>query len=826
MVGAARLYAVAMGAVLVFACAAGDAWAQSITPPVLRSRVDADYPSQAVRDGQGAATVGLEIVVDETGKVVDALVTAPAGHGFDEAALEAVRKFTFDPARKDGVAIRSTVQLGYAFHAPPPPNPSMPAPAPVPAPETQQGPDQSTLVVAERIDKPPPPPAASDSTTAQPELSLRPRYRSEGVLEAVPGLFTAQALGGGKASQYFMRGFDLDHGTDLAFFVDGAPVNAVSHAHGQGYSDLHFVIPETIAALDSTKGPYDARFGDFATAGTVTFRMADHVDESFATVELGPYGHQRYLALESPDFGEKWRVLAAAEVSHDDGGPFIHPDDYQRFNGYLKATRLLDDRSALSLTLMGYGGTWNSSGALPARAVCGESDGTPTPAAYAGAHCLSRWDSLDPTQGGGAQRFSALARYERRLARATDLEATLYAVRSSLQIFPNDGIAAPFQPDGIMFGSQIEQDDARTVTGGSARITHKWTLGGMPMKTSVGLQVRDDSIDAQLHRTQARTRLDGVDAANIPGPIFDGHIDELELGAYAEQDWRPTRWLRFVLGARADRVDVAVNNLSQTAVNNVSGVAGAGQLSPKAAVVVSPLDWLDLFANYGRGFHSNDARTLSQGSAATLLAKATGAEAGATVRPAEGLSVTGVAFLLDIASELTIDGDTASTSPSGPTRRYGTEVTARYHFRRDIYGDATFTYAHARYVDAPDVAAGTVNLPNAPVRTFSAALGAREPVGPVTLLGSVSVRAIDQRPADPANTLAEPGYVLVNAQAGVRWKRFEVVGDLINIGDVAWRDGQFAVSSRLPSEGSSPPTGVSFTPGLPRTLLVRGTVYW
>jgi hypothetical protein len=671
--------------------------------------------------------------------------------------------------------------------------------------------------------------AASDSTTTQSELSLRPRYRAEGVLDAVPGLFAVQHSGGGKAEQYFMRGFDLDHGTDVAFFVDGVPVNAVSHAHGQGFSDLHFVIPETIASLDSTKGPYSASVGDFATAGSVMFRMADHVDESIAKVELGTYGHQRAVVVESPAVGDKWRVIVAAEVFHEDG-PFVHPEDFGRLNAYAKVTRALDERSDLSFTLMAYGGTWNASGVLPARAVCGEGDGTPTPAAYAGSHCLSRWDSADPSQGGGAQRLAASASYRSRLGRGWDLDAIAFAVHSNLQLFPNDGISASFQPDP-QYGSQIEQDDTRTETGANVRLVHRALVAGVPTRSTVGLSVRADSIAAQVHRTRGRVRLDGVDAA-IPGPVVDDAINEDELALYAEEELRPARWLRFVAGARVDRIDVAVNDESQTAIDHVSGVRGAGQLSPKWTAVVSPLDALDFNVNYGRGFHSNDARTIVGGSAATLIATATGYEIGATARPIPGLSLSAVAFLLDLASELTLNGDTATTSPSGSTRRLGGEITGRYHLRDDVYADAALSVTRARYTDAVDVAAGTTYVPLAPRRTFSAGIGAREPVGAYTLLGSVHMKSMADRPATKSFGpnggvgLTATGFTLVDAEIGVRWRALEVAADVLNVANTPWREGQIAVDSRLPLEGPNPPTGISFTPGLPRTLLVRAALHW
>ena len=350
-----------------------------------------------------------------------------------------------------------------------------------------------------------------------------------------------------------------------------------------------------------------------------------------ARLEIGPNGHERAVVVESPDLGNGWRMAVAAEAFHENG-PFIHPEDFSRFNGYAKVTRVLDERSELSLMLMAYGGTWNMSGVLPARAVCGEGDGTTTSAAYAGSHCISRWDSLDPSQGGGSQRVMVSTTYRRQLGERWDLRATAFALHSNLQLFPNDGIAAPFQPDGAQYGSQVEQDDTRTETGATVRVSHRGDLAGIPLRTTLGLQIRDDAIEAQLHRTQERMRLDGVDAATFPGPSRRrGQRDRargVRRGGPA-----PARWLRFVLGARGDRIDVAVNNESQTAVDQASGVKGAGQFSPKASDHRLPAPWLDLFANYGRGFHTNDARTLVEGAATTLIATATGYEVGARCAP-------------------------------------------------------------------------------------------------------------------------------------------------------------------------------------------------
>jgi TonB family protein len=826
--------------------------APELRPPVLKDRAAAVYPPDALRD-RIEGTVGLELTIDDAGQVTDARVTSAAGHGFDEAALAAARAFVFEPARQGGRPIRSTVQFAYDFRPPPialvQPLP-MATPPPAKADTVQTGADQSTLVIGQRN-----PPAslehiaASDNSVGHTELSLIPRLRAEGVLEAVPGLFSVQHAGGGKAQQYFLRGFDLDHGTDLAFSVDGVPINAVSHAHGQGFSDLHFLIPETIDTVDATKGPYATRVGDFATAGSVNFRMIDHADESLAKVEIGSTGHQRAVVVESPDLGDNWRMAVAAEAFHENG-PFIHPEDFDRLNAYVKTTRKLDDHSEASVLMQAYGGSWNMSGVLPARAVCGESDGTPIPAAYSGSHCISRWGSEDPTQGGASQRVLFQPSY-RWANQHNEVEAWIYALHSNLQLFPNDGIAASFQPEGIRYGSQVEQDDTRTQMGGNLRITHRSTLAGIEVRSTYGLQIRDDVIESQLHRDEGRVRLDGM--PGIPGPITDSGINETELAAYSEQDFRPAKWLRFVLGARFDRIDAAVSNESPVAVDKIQGYVGAQQVSPKGAAILSPLKEWDLFVNYGRGFHSNDARSLLPGSAtsgvpnaapATLIATATGYETGTTVRPIEGLSLSAVAFLLDITSELTIDGDSASTSAAGPTQRYGGEFAGRYNFDDHIFADIAFVATHAQYTDPYDIAHGTTWVTLAPRRTFSAGLGARQPVGKFTLIGSVYVRSMADRPATqnwnpnencPSNcmvgslnapALTATGFTMVDAEAGLRWNRFEFLVMLLNVGNVLWREGQFAVNSRLPQEGPNPPLGMSFTPGIPRTIVADASVHW
>jgi hypothetical protein len=647
--------------------------------------------------------------------------------------------------------------------------------------------------------------AASEVKIGQAELAMQPRLRAEQVLEAVPGLVTVQHSGGAKAQQYFLRGFDADHGTDIAFFADGVPLNAVSHAHGQGYTDLHFVIPELILGLEGSKGPYSPRYGDFATAGAVDLHFVDAVPESSVRTEMGPWGHVRGVVIESPELGEAWRAVVAGEA-YSDNGDFVHPEDHHRINAYGRLTRRLDEDSDLSLTWMGYGASWNASGILPARAVCGEGDGNPAPAAY-GAKCIGPTDSVDPSQGGQSQRMELAVSY--RAHRDTvDVGATAYVIHSNLVLYLDDTL---FANDPVR-GDEIEQDDRRTEVGITSRITKRASVLGMESATSLGLQLRNDEIANALHHDQAREEL---------ATLVSSGIEERELGIYVEEDIRPAHWARFVLGVRADQVSVAVRGADPSATQRVAGAQSAGLVSPKWSFVLTPFDGLDVFLDYGRGFHSNDARGVV-GGGATLLAVATGYEAGLRVAPLKGLSLSAALYALDLTSELVFDGDTGSTQAAGATRREGLELVARYHLNQVVFADASLTYDHARF--RHDDGSGTL-VPLAPTQTFAAGGGARRPIGPITAFASVRVKSMADRPATQDGSLVAQGFTLIDAQAGARWKEFELAVDVLNALDTTWREGQFAVTSRMRYEPTTV-TAISYTPGWPREVLGRATLFW
>jgi hypothetical protein len=648
------------------------------------------------------------------------------------------------------------------------------------------------------------PHAASQIDVGRTELQLRPRSeRSGDLIEAVPGLFTAQHAGGGKADQYFLRGFDADHGTDVAFFVDGVPVNLPSHAHGQGFSDLHFVIPEMVVGIAGYKGPYYASFGDFATAGTVGLRLAETFPESFARAEVGQYGTRRALVAESPRLGDDWRSVVAVEAAQQDG-PFVHPGDFDRLNLYARMTHDLGRRGKLSLAWMSYGSTWNASGQIPARAVCGEGE-PQTSAREAGARCIDRFDAIDPSEGGATQRHSVQVALTTS-AEAADLAAMFYVVRYRFTLWSDFTFLAhdPVKSD------EIEQDDDRWVLGADVRARRHDHWHAMTFTSTVGVQARSDSTEDQLWHDQARAHLSATSLAGVT---------ESTLGAFAEENARIGPWLRFVVGARADRVDVNVADH----LGSASGAAGKTQLSPKWMAIVTPVPALDFYADWGRGFHTNDARGVVQPTnAATLIVPATGYELGTRVRPLPGLDLAAAGFLLDLDSELALDGDTGTTTPSGPTRRYGLELTGRWRLGGWLFADASATFTHAEYRQNP----GNGNaVALAPTRTFTAGVGAIRKVGDWTPFGSVRVKSIAERPATQDASLVAQGYTLVNAEAGVRRGDLEVGVDVLNLLNTTWREAQFATTARLAWEPTAV-TGIDYTPGWPLTIVGHATYYW
>ncbi len=685
----------------------------------------------------------------------------------------------------------------------PPEAPPLPAPPPFTPIPPPQPPPTETVVSAPR-----PLTAASSQVVRDRDFLLRPHQRPADILMAVPGMYVIQHAGGGKANQYFLRGFDADHGTDVAFHVDGVPVNAVSHGHGQGYADLNFVIPELVQRVEARKGPYFAIDGDFATAGAFDLVTRSRIDGAALTLGVGQFNSYRALAVASPSRGN-WQTLFAGELYATDG-PFTAPEALRRANLFGKVTRALGDGGHLSLTVTSYVARWNASGQIPLRAVR--------------AGTLGRFDSIDPTEGGWAARGSVVADY-RRYGPRSETRLMAYLYRTRLDLFSNFTF---FSVDPVN-GDMINQTDERTVAG--FRATQRWLgdLGGVALDTMAGLQARSDRIDNGLFHAPGRKPI---------APLADDRVGEDGAALFAQSDIAWRRWLRTVVGVRADLLAFDVTDRLQPldpGTERTSGVARALRASPKASVIATPRHGLDLFLNFGTGFHSNDARgVVRQFDPVTPIARAIGYEVGVRAAIAGRVDLAVAAFGLDLASETVWVGDEGTTEARGPTRRLGVEGEARARLLFWLWADLDVTFVRARFTDSGAA------VPLAPTRLITGGLSARHPRG---LFGRIGVFHIGDRPATEDGFLVAEGFTRLDLVAGYHHRRFELTLTAENLTNTAWREAQFGNVSRLAGEsgpascpaGTRPVTNgaafagcedLHFTPGAPINVFASATVFF
>jgi hypothetical protein len=515
---------------------------------------------------------------------------------------------------------------------------------------------------------------ASQMTVAGEALNARPASRPGEILEAVPGLIVTQHSGEGKANQYFLRGYNLDHGTDLAISVDDVPVNMRTHAHGQGYADLNWLMPETINTLDIRKGPYFADEGDFASAGNLHVGLIDRTDKSIAQVSAGSFGYKRLFGMGSSKAGDGTLLVAGEAGTYN--GPWVNPDDVRKLNALMRYTQgtALD---GFSITGMAYSNRWNSTDQVPQRAIAsGE---------------LPRFGAEDATDGGNTDRFALSAR----VAGTDDVgswKANGFAVKSSLDLFNN---FTYFLADPVL-GDQFHQHDDRIMAGANASRTFDGSFAGRPMQTTFGIQTRYDDIRLALTDTDQRAFL---------STVRSDKVNEASVGVWTENTVHWTDWLRTTLGWRGDYFDANVASLFDA---NNSGKASAAIGSPKLTMVVGPFNKTELFIGAGLGMHSNDARgaTVTEDpadpnvklSASPLLVQTKGAEVGVRTKLLPGLDSSVSLFLLDQASEIVFRGDAGDTSASRASRRTGMEWTNTYRPKPWLEFDADLALTHARFV--------------------------------------------------------------------------------------------------------------------------------
>jgi hypothetical protein len=501
--------------------------------------------------------------------------------------------------------------------------------------------------------------SAGMGSVSQRQLEARTVYRPGELLEATPGLVASQHSGEGKADQFYLRGFNLDHGTDLRTTVDGMPVNQRSHAHGQGWTDLNFIIPELVARLDYSKGPYNAGTGDFSSAGATAINYSNRLPRDEAGLSAGQDGYGRALLAGSRERGDNGSLLYALETMHNDG-PFTRGDNYRKLNAVLRYSEGFAN-NGYTITAMAYRGAWNATDQIPQRAVDGGQ--------------LGRFDGVDLSDGGQARRYSLSAAWARSDEKQTS-RASAYIINNRLELFSN----FTYFLDDPVHGDQFAQPDRRVTSGFEASRSWHDHLDDVAWSTTLGVQAQNDNIFNALQRTQARQVLATVRA---------DHIVETSAALYLQQRLRLRPWLRGEAGLRLDRYRFAVGQTAR-ADDTLS--------SPSISLAFGPWQRTELYVNAGRGFHSNDARGVTQAQdPATPLARSRGFEFGLRSEAIKGLQTVLAVYRLDFDSELVYLGDAGSTQAGRPSRRHGIEFSNYYKPVRWLSLDADLAFARGRF---------------------------------------------------------------------------------------------------------------------------------
>ena len=614
------------------------------------------------------------------------------------------------------------------------------------------------------------------------DLKLRPVNNTQDLLRLVPGLFIAQHAGGGKAEQIFLRGFDVDHGTDVAVSVDGMPVNMVSHAHGQGYADLHFVIPELVGNMNFSKGPYDAKTGNLNTAGAVRFFTRNYLPRSFVKLEGGMFGMNRAVTgINLFDNGDssnrRQNAYVAAEYTYSNGF-FNSPQNFRRINVLGKYNLSINRNTDLSLSLSHFVSSWNASGQIPERSV---NDGS-----------ISRFGSIDPTEGGNTSRQNINLILTKTLDNGAVFRNQLFYSHYTFNLFSN----FTFLLEDSINGDQIQQYEDRNIFGynGSYSITHK--LGRVEVTSLIGASLRDDQIgNIKLARTQKRKFIYDIKA---------GEVYETNLAGYFEETFKISPKLTATLGGRLDVFRFLYNSsLTDTLGSTVTKAIA----SPKLNVYYNITPKVQIYTSLGTGFHSFDARSASSVPGGNVLPRANGADVGVNFKVSEKLFVNAAAWILELQNEFVYVGDAGIVEPSGKSRRTGIDFSGRYQITEFLYADCDLTLANPKLTTEPE---GAQNVPLAPRFTSIGGLSFRKN----GWMASLRYRYMGDRPANEDNSIVAHGYTIVDAVINYQTGNYVFSASAENLLNVKWKEAQFATESRLRNETASVEE-IHYTPGTP-----------
>ncbi len=640
-----------------------------------------------------------------------------------------------------------------------------------------------------------PDPDVSRQTAQALDINLRPVATSQDILRMVPGLFIAQHAGGGKAEQIFLRGFDIDHGTDIALQVDGMPVNMVSHAHGQGYADLHFLIPETVERVQFAKGPYYADYGNLATAGHVGFQTKTALEKNFLTMQAGQFNTYRlaggFKLLDKPEGARPQNAYLVTEYFFSDGY-FDSPQAYNRFSTFLKFNTAVDANNYLSASLGAFTSRWDASGQVPDRAVRSGQ--------------IGRFGSIDDTEGGNTSRANLNLALSSLLNDGSLLKNRFFYSNYTFELYSN----FTFFLNDPQNGDQIRQQEKRHLLGYSGSYSRTDRLGGTVWQTEAGVQFRyDASRNNELSHTVGRK--------TIAERRAFGDIDESNVAVYFDEKIRLGRYFTLNPGLRFDQFHFMYVDKLQP--NYDRRIEAARLASPKLNAYFTPGDRVQIFALSGYGFHSNDTRVVVAQNGRDILPQALGYELGATVKVLPSLLATFSLWRLHLDQEFVYVGDEAVVEAGGKTTRQGFDLALRWQPAPWLFADADLNYAHARSDDAPE---GENLIPLAAVWTSIGGLTIKLPNG---LNGSLRYRYLGDRSANEDNSVAAPGYFLTDLVLNYTRPRFEVGITIQNLFDRDWNEAQFDTESRLFDE-PDPVSEIHFTPGTPLSAVLRVGVFF
>jgi outer membrane receptor for ferrienterochelin and colicin len=633
--------------------------------------------------------------------------------------------------------------------------------------------------------------AASVGVVGYDDLRLPPLLRVGELVEAVPGMVATQHSGSGKANQYFLRGFNLDHGTDFSAFVDGVPINMRTHGHGQGYLDLNFLIPELVETTSYRKGPYSAQVGDFSSAGSVDFKLYDELEEGILSISAGAFDYYRGLAASTFDVSNG---SVTAAVDHTEySGPWQIDEDLEQTKYYLSYQAPWNDVLA-KLSVLGYSGTWNSTDQIPKRAVAA---GILDPLGY-----------VDPDLGGRTDRIGLTGQLEFEY-----WDATAYYVHYDFGLFSN----FTYLLDDPVDGDQFEQTDRRDIYGFRIDGKSDWLAGFTPVQLRWGSDLRYDDIDeVALYQTVDRVR---------QSTVRNDSVDQLSMAAYGELGFELSERLRSSVGLRADYMQWDVDALR--AENQ--GKDSDSIISPKFNLAYRVSDGLELYANWGRGFHSNDVRgTVITVDPSTGLpvdkvdpfVRSNGAEIGARFESSEQFNATMTVFWLELDSELLFVGDAGNTEALDATERNGIEFASFYQPFDWLATNFTYTYTDSKF--KRDTGSGR-HVPGAV--TSSAMLGVNG-TWDNGFFASARFRYLGESPLIEDNSVRSAASLLVNAGAGYRMRNFEFRLDVFNLLDSDDDDIAYYYASRLPTEPESGIEDIHFHPLEPRSVRFSVSFHW